>query len=337
MVLCSSGIGAVIAVRMGPGQTALTLMPRGPSSTAIERVRPMTPCLATVYGLPPPVAPSASVDAILTTRPSPLRARSSTQARMRRACAVRLTARVSSHAFSHASWSIGAGAERPALLTRMSIGPRSARMRATSGGIAAPSARSTAYARASPPAASTSFATASTPAALRSTSARRAPASAKTYAVARPMPLAAPVMMATRPSMERLSLLSFVIRYPSSNSARGTPDCNALCRERASEVRRQRVHELLGREPRLLGTDQQCQILCHRARLDRLDADALERPGELDDVRRVVELAAVLEGARPGEDRGDRVRRRRLAALILAIVPRHRAVRGLRLDGAAVR
>ena len=54
------------------------------------------------------------------------------------------------------------------------------------------------------------------------------------------------------------------------------------------------------------------------------------------DVRRVVELAAVVEAARPGEDRGDRVGRGRLALLVLAVVARHRAVRGLGLDRLAV-
>src|SRR5699024_9404439 len=42
------------------------------------------------------------------------------------------------------------------------------------------------------------------------------------------------------------------------------------------------------------------------------------------------------ESARPREDRRDRVRRRRLALLVLAVVTRHRAVRGLGLDGLAV-
>ena len=32
----------------GRGRRQLTLTPRGPSSTAIDRVRPMTPCLAAV-------------------------------------------------------------------------------------------------------------------------------------------------------------------------------------------------------------------------------------------------------------------------------------------------
>ena len=53
-------------------------------------------------------------------------------------------------------------------------------------------------------------------------------------------------------------------------------------------------------------------------------------------VGRAVELAAVGEAARPGEDRGDRVGRGLLALLVLAVVAGDRAVRGLGLDGLAV-
>ena len=51
----------------------------------------------------------------------------------------------------------------------------------------------------------------------------------------------------------------------------------------------------------------------------------------------VVELGAVREAARPGEDRGDRVGRGLLALLVLAVVARHRAVRGFRFHRLAVR
>jgi hypothetical protein len=54
------------------------------------------------------------------------------------------------------------------------------------------------------------------------------------------------------------------------------------------------------------------------------------------DLGRVVELAAILQALRPGEDRRDRVGRGRLALLVLAVVARHGAVRGLGLDGLAV-
>ena len=54
--------------------------------------------------------------------------------------------------------------------------------------------------------------------------------------------------------------------------------------------------------------------------------------GELRELGVVVELGAMREAARPGEDRGDRVGRGLLALLVLAVVARHGAVRGLRFD-----
>ena len=45
-----------------------TVMPSRPSSTASERVSPTTPALAAEYGLCKAVAPSASVEAMLTIR-----------------------------------------------------------------------------------------------------------------------------------------------------------------------------------------------------------------------------------------------------------------------------
>ena len=59
--------------------------------------------------------------------------------------------------------------------------------------------------------------------------------------------------------------------------------------------------------------------------------------GERGHLGRVVQLAAVRQAAGPGEDRGDRVGRGGLALLVLAVVPGHRAVRGLGLDDRAVR
>ena len=63
--------------------------------------------------------------------------------------------------------------------------------------------------------------------------------------------------------------------------------------------------ELLGRLELLVGADQQREVLGHLAALDRLDADALERLGELGDLGRVVHPAAGVRG------RGSRRRSRR--------------------------
>jgi len=61
-------IRAVIPVVIGPGQMQFPVMPSRPSSTASERVNPTTPAFAAEYGLCNAVAPSASVEAILTIR-----------------------------------------------------------------------------------------------------------------------------------------------------------------------------------------------------------------------------------------------------------------------------
>ena len=82
--------------------------------------------------------------------------------------------------------------------------------------------------------------------------------------------------------------------------------------------------------------DQQGQVLGHVAGLDGVDAHLLQRGRELGERGVVVELGAMGEPARPGEDRGDRVGRGLLALLVLAVVARDRAVRGLRLDRLAV-
>src|SRR2546430_17052586 len=55
-------------VVIGPGQMQFTVMPSQPSSTASERVNPTTPAFAAEYGLCNAVAPSASVEAMLTIR-----------------------------------------------------------------------------------------------------------------------------------------------------------------------------------------------------------------------------------------------------------------------------
>src|SRR5689334_13805508 len=88
------------------------------------------------------------------------------------------------------------------------------------------------------------------------------------------------------------------------------------------------VEEAGGRKPLLVGADQEREVLGHEARLDRVYRDLLERRGELRQCRVVVELGAMREAARPGEDRGDGVGRGLVTLLVLAIVARHGAVGG---------
>ena len=94
--------------------------------------------------------------------------------------------------------------------------------------------------------------------------------------------------------------------------------------------------ELLRRQPRLIRTNEDGEVLRHPATLHRLHAHGFERLGEAHHIGRAVEQAAIVQTARPGEDRGDRVGRCRLALLMLAIVAGDGAVRRLRLNRLAI-
>src|SRR5690606_31022798 len=78
--------------------------------------------------------------------------------------------------------------------------------------------------------------------------------------------------------------------------------------------------ELLRGQPGLLRADQQREVLRHVARLDAVDADALQRLRELREVGVVVQLRAVCQPSSPREDRGDRVGGGLLALLVLPVV-----------------
>src|SRR5579872_2880879 len=84
------------------------------------------------------------------------------------------------------------------------------------------------------------------------------------------------------------------------------------------------VEEAGRREPFLFRPDQQREVLRHETGLDRVDADLLQRRRELRQRGIVVELGAVAEAARPGEDRSDRIGRSVAALLIFAVVSRDR-------------
>src|SRR5690349_184387 len=86
---------------------------------------------------------------------------------------------------------------------------------------------------------------------------------------------------------------------------------------RCLEVLIDGVEEADGRKPRLVGTDQQRQVLGHLAFLDGGDGDLFERVGKLGEVEIVVELGAMAEAACPGEDGGGGVGRGLLALLML--------------------
>src|SRR5215210_979489 len=115
-------------------------------------------------------------------------------------------------------------------------------------------------------------------------------------------------------------------RGVTTRSAEGTACASA--RHRAPQVLVDLVEEAGGREPLLVGADEEREVFRHEAGFDGVDADGFERSGKARELLVVVELGAVREAARPGEDRGDRVGRGLLALLVLAVVAGHGAVGG---------
>jgi len=93
----------------------------------------------------------------------------------------------------------------PALLSSTSRRPKARTAASTAVAPASGRARSTAVDATSPPVARTSATVRSSSGPRTSTSATRAPARTKSNALARPMPVAAPVMMATFPARAGLS------------------------------------------------------------------------------------------------------------------------------------
>ena len=99
---------------------------------------------------------------------------------------------------------------------------------------------------------------------------------------------------------------------------------------------RVRDHPVLTPHP-VLPMNSQRQILRHHPiHINNLHARPLQRTRERLQLLVPVQARAVQQPARPRKDRRDRVRRRLAALLVLAVVPRDRAVRGLALDGEAV-
>ena len=79
------------------------------------------------------------------------------------------------------------------------------------------------------------------------------------------------------------------------------------------------------------------KVFGHVAGLDRRHAHLLQRIGEFLQLRGVVELGPMRQPAGPGKDRGDRIGRSLLAALMLAEVAGDGAVSGFGLNRAPVR
>src|SRR4051794_12769206 len=109
--------------------------------------------------------------------------------------------------------------EMPALFTSTSMGPWLATMFSTTPCTRSSLRTSRAHAAARPPASRISCATAAAPGSVTSVTATNAPSSANTWAVARPIPLAAPVTSATLPATDRLLVDSRGLTSPDSTRA----------------------------------------------------------------------------------------------------------------------
>ncbi len=107
-----------------PGSSALTRMLSGPSSTASERISPITPHLAAAYGvrIAKPRRP-ASDDTFMMLALADLRS-SGTARRTQLNCPVRSIAMQRSHSSGSIASTLPVGPAMPALLTRQSSPPR---------------------------------------------------------------------------------------------------------------------------------------------------------------------------------------------------------------------
>src|SRR5260370_21172579 len=152
-------------------------------------------------------------------------------------------------------------------------------------------------------------------------------------AMAKPGTLrAALVRAACRSAPPGLHVLSSVVpeRGPKArvNALRRSAGTTRACayarsRHRLLQVLIDLVEETGSGEPFLIGAHEQREVLGHKARLDGADRDFLQGRSEFRELGVVVELGAMCEPARPGEDRGDRIGGGLLPPLVLRIEPRH--------------
>src|SRR5262245_60339370 len=134
--------------------------------------------------------------------------RNGSAARITRVCAVSSTFSEMSHCALKSGPSIALKRAIPALFTTMSSRPKAVAISGTTRATSASEPTSITQPRAAPPVFAISSTTFWTASLSRSVTATFAPSSAKRCAVARPMPLAAPVTRAARPAIERESLVS---------------------------------------------------------------------------------------------------------------------------------
>ncbi len=96
------------------------------------------------------------------------------------------------------------------------------------------------------------------------------------------------------------------------------------------------VHELFRRQKGMVRTNQDGEILSHLSRFNDFDTDLLQSLRKLDNVRGVIDLAAVLEPSRPRIDGGDGIGRRWFPLLMHAVVASDGTVGCFRLNRLAI-
>ncbi len=174
-------------------------MPVGASSLPRALVKPTTPCLEAEYGAPRTTPCLPAVDAMLMIRPQP-RSRMPpvlSTSRVTRKTLLRLVSMTSSHSSSAMS-AVTPPPLRPALLTRTSTVPKWSTAARTKVRTASGERTSTAAPSASMPSSWSCLTVAATLSASRAPMNTRCPAEPNCRAAARPMPLVAPVISATR-------------------------------------------------------------------------------------------------------------------------------------------
>src|SRR5258706_11361719 len=225
----------------GPGHSALTLMPSRANCTPSSRLMASTPPLDAVYETCDVAAPiTATNDAVLMTDPRPCRRMYGSTCLQHKYTEVRFTSwtrRQASRPVDRIESS--SGGEMPALWNATSMRPcrcaTDSYIRWTSSSLATSAAMNT------PPASS---AAALPAASSMSTATTTAPSAASRRALARPMPLPAPVMTATRScrrcmagslrcslsaGIQSVAMKTFLVSVNASGasgpSSRPRPDC----------------------------------------------------------------------------------------------------------------
>ena len=198
----ASHIGATRSVSVTPGAIALQLIPNGPSSNDSLRVRAIMPPLAVAYALLlTRLKPRPAMDDTLTILPEPCCFMVGTTALVNWNVPLRLKSTRRRHSSSDSS-SMGRDGLAtmvlpPTAFTRMSMRPRRAQACAAIRVASPSSVTSAGIASALPPALVMRVTSSSSRCRFKSTAKTVAPSAASNSLLARPMPLAAPVTMAT--------------------------------------------------------------------------------------------------------------------------------------------